>query len=217
MVQKKIFIADDHPIVRDGVRAVLTAAKKYVVVGEAENGPEALKGINAHRPDLVLMDISMPELDGILVTERVMKDLPETKVIMLSMFNDRQYAINAFRAGARGYILKGRDSNEILEAVEQVLSGHIYVSPPLAGEIMSDFMNIVKGEQSIDPVVSLSIREREVIKLVAEGCTSKQVAEKLCLAESTIKTYRTNIMKKLKVKETAGLIKFAVQKGLVKF
>lgn len=217
MAKIKIFIADDHSIVRDGVKAMLSQENKYVVVGEAEDGLQTLQGVAAQRPDIVMMDISMPELDGILVTERIMNELPDTKVIMLSMYKDRQYVINAFQAGVKGYILKGRDSNEILLAVEQVLSGRVYVSPSLAGEIMSDFMNIVKGEQAPDPLGALSLREKEVIKLVVDGCSSRQIAEKLYLAESTIKTYRSNIMKKLKVRDAAGLIKFAMQKGLVKF
>jgi DNA-binding NarL/FixJ family response regulator len=215
MIRTSIFIADDHPIVRDGVKSILSGNNNYNVIGEAETGPKTLHGITNLAPDLVIMDISMPELDGILVTERVTKEFPDIKVIMLSMHKERQYAINAFRAGAKGYILKGRDSNEILIAVNKVASNQIYVSPPLADEIMSDFANIVSGEQFMDPFGSMSLREKEVVKLVTEGCTSKEIAEKLYLSISTIKTYRSNIMRKLKVKDTAGLIKLAIQKGLV--
>lgn len=211
-----IFIADDHPIVRDGITAILSAEKSYTVVGVAENGTEALNGIAEHNPDLVLMDISMPELDGILVTRRITKEFPNIKVIILSMHKGRQYAVDAFRAGARGYILKGRDSNEILLAVKRVMSGLIYVSPPLADEILSDFVNIIKGEQdTLDPFKSLTLRESEVLKLIAEGYTSKKIAGKLFLAESTIKSYRANIMSKLDVHDTAGLVKLAIHKGLV--
>ena len=216
MALVKIFIADDHPIVRDGIKAILSADNNYVVVGDAENGPEALHGISTHNPDLVLMDISMPEIDGILVTRRITKEFPDIKVIILSMHKDRQYAVDAFKAGAKGYILKGRDSNEILLAIKRVMSGLIYVSPPLADEILSDFVSIIKGEkESLDPFESLSIRESEVLKLVAEGHTNKKVAEILFLAESTIKSYRANIMLKLDVHDTAGLVKLAVQKGLI--
>jgi two-component system response regulator NreC len=160
----------------------------------------------------------MPELDGILVTMRITKEFPDIKVIIFSMHRDRQYAVDAFKAGARGYILKGGDSSEILLAVKQVLSGQIYVSPPLADEILSDFVNILKGDQeTLDPFDSLTLREREVLKLIAEGNTNKKVAEKLFLAESTIKSYRANIMMKLKVHDTAGLVKLAVHKGLINF
>lgn len=211
-----IFIADDHPIVRDGITAILSAEKSYTVVGVAENGTEALNGIAEHNPDLVLMDISMPELDGILVTRRITKEFPDIKVIILSMHKGRQYAVDAFRAGARGYILKGRDSNEILLAVKRVMSGLIYVSPPLADEILSDFVNIIKGEQdTLDPFKSLTLRESEVLKLIADGYTNKKIAGKLFLAESTIKSYRANIMSKLDVHDTAGLVKLAIHKGLV--
>ena len=216
MTKTSIFIADDHPIVMDGVKSILSGNNNYNIVGEAETGPKALHGITSLAPDLVVMDISMPELDGILVTERVTKEFPNIKVIILSMHKGRQYAVDAFRAGAKGYILKGRDSDEILMAVNKVASGQIYVSPPLADEIMSDFANILAGEQPLDPFGSMSLREKEVVKLVTEGCTSKEIAEKLYLSISTIKTYRSNIMKKLKVKDTAGLIKLALQKGLIK-
>ncbi len=216
MKQVRIFIADDHPIVRNGIKSIFSSNSSYTVVGEADDGLKALQGVSIHRPDIVILDITMPELDGILVTERIAREYPDTKVIILSMHQDRQYAVDAFRAGARAYILKGGDADEILLAVKKVMAGLIYASPPLADEIMIDFVDIIKGEQSPDPFGSLSLREREVLKLIAEGNTNRQVAEKLFLSVSTIKSYRVNIMKKLKVNDTAGLVKAAVLNKLVR-
>ena len=215
MAQIKVLVVDDHPVLRKGVRSLLAADSQYTVVAEAGDGVEALKCVSTHKPDLIVMDINMPELGGILVTERITKDFPDIKVIILSMYEDRQSAVDAFRAGAKGYVLKGGDAGEILLAADKVMSGLKYLSPPLADEITRDFVEIIRGEQAMEPFESLSLREREVLKLVAEGCTTKDIAEKLCLSPTTIKSYRNNVMKKLKVNDTVGLVKVAIQKRLV--
>ncbi len=215
MIQIKVLVVDDHPILRKGIRSLLSDDSKYAVVGEAGNGVEALKYVSALKPDLVVMDINMPELGGILTMERIIKDFPDTKVIILSMYEDRQSAVDAFRAGAMAYVLKGGDADEILLAADKVMSGLKYLSPPLADEITRDFVEIIRGEQAMEPFDSLSLREREVLKLVAEGCTTKEVADKLCLSPTTIKSYRNDIMKKLNVNDTVGLVKVAIQKKLV--
>ncbi len=216
MGQIRIFVADDHPIVRNGIKSIFADEEGYSIVGEADDGLKALQGISTEQPDVVILDISMPELDGILVTERVKKEYPHVKVIVLSMHQSRQYAVDAFRAGASGYILKGGEADEVLMAVRNVMAGQVYVSPPLVNEIMSDFMGIIKGEQTLDPVNALTLREKEVLQLIAEGHTTKRVAAKLFLSASTINSYRVKIMKKLKVNDTAGLIKAALKHGLIK-
>lgn len=216
MGKTRIFLADDHPIVRKGIKAVFSDSTGYEIVGEAEEGIGVLKGVTSSKPDVVIMDISMPELDGIVVTERISREHPGVKVIILSMHPDRNHAIEAFRAGAKGYIIKGGDPDEILLAVDRVMQGVKYTSPELATEIMSDFVDIIRGEKSLKPVESLSLREREVIKLIAEGYTSKEIAEKLFLSPSTVKSYRIKLMKKLDVNDVAGLVKVAIRSGLVK-
>lgn len=215
MKKIKIFIADDHSIVRSGVKGLFAGSEKYEVVGEAEDGLKALAGIAESRPDILIIDITMPELDGILVTERVVKDHPGIKVIVFSMHQELQYAVDAMRAGAKAYILKGGASDEIMLAVGKVANGQIYISSPLSEQIMSDFVGIIRGEQSLDPSESLTLREKEVLKLIAGGSTNKEVAAKLFLSVSTIKSYRVNIMRKLKVHDTATLVKTALQQGLV--
>jgi two-component system response regulator NreC len=216
MTQIKVLVADDHPVMRKGIISVLSNDSNYTVVGETGNGFEALKGVAVHKPDLVIMDIKMPELGGILATERITKDFPDTKVIILSMYEDRQSAVDAFKAGAMAYILKGGDTEEILLAAKKVMSGLKYISPSLADEITRDFVDIIRGERVLDPFDSLSLREKEVLKLVAESCTTKEVAEKLFLSASTVKSYRVNLMKKLRVNDTASLVKVAVINRLIK-
>jgi len=211
----KVFIADDHSIVRSGVKGLFSGSAKYEVVGEAGDGLAALAGIGEYRPDIVLIDITMPELDGLLVTERVVKDYPGVKVIVFSMHQELQYAVDALRAGARGYILKGGDSGEILLAVDRVVGGHVYISSPLSEQIMSDFVGIIRGEQALDNSEALTLREKEVLTLISEGSSNKEAAAKLFLSVSTIKSYRVNIMRKLKVHDTASLVRVALQQGLV--
>jgi len=211
----KVFIADDHSIVRSGVKGLFSESVKYEVVGEAGDGLAALAGIGQHHPDIVIIDITMPELDGLLVTERIVKDYPGIKVIVFSMHQELQYAVDALRAGAKAYILKGGASDEILLAVDRVAGGQVYISSPLSEQIMSDFVGIIRGEQALDSSEALTLREKEVLKLIAEGSTNKEVAAKLFLSVSTIKSYRVNIMRKLKVNDTASLVRVALQQGLV--
>jgi len=215
MNKLKVFIADDHSIVRSGVKGLFSGSAKYEVVGEAGDGLEALAGIGQYRPDIVIIDITMPELDGLLVTERIVKDYPGIKVIVFSMHQELQYAVDAMRVGAKAYILKGGDSGEILLAVDRVACGQIYISSPLSEQIMSDFVGIIRGEQALDSSESLTLREKEVLKLIAEGYTNKEIAAKLFLSVSTIKSYRVNLMRKLKVNDTASLVRIAMQQGLV--
>ncbi len=215
MNKLKVFIADDHSIVRSGVKGLFSGSAKYEVVGEAGDGLAALAGIGQHHPDIVIIDITMPELDGLLVTERIVKDYPGIKVIVFSMHQELQYAVDAMRVGAKAYILKGGDSGEILLAVDRVARGQIYISSPLSDQIMSDFVGIIRGEQALDSSEALTLREKEVLKLIAEGYTNKEIAVKLFLSVSTIKSYRVNLMRKLKVNDTASLVRIAMQQGLV--
>ncbi len=211
----RIYIADDYPVLRDGIKAVFANQPGFDVVGEAGDGIEALEGIARLKPDIVIMDITMPRLNGITVTKRIGEEHPDIKIIMLSMHTDINNAIDAFRAGARGYILKDSAPEDILEAVRKVNGGAKYASPAVADGLLDGFVEIIKKNQVDDPFDTLSQREREVLRMIADGSTSKVVAEKLFVSVSTIKSHRNSIMKKLRVNDMAGLIKVAIRKGIV--
>lgn len=215
MKKTTIFIADDHPVLRNGIKTVLTTAPEYVVVGEGATGQEVLSGVLELKPDIVLMDITMPELDGITVTRRLLERLPDTKVVMLSMHSDISHAIDAFRAGALAYVLKDSPPAELLHAVSKVSVGLKYASPSVAEELLSDFVDVIKKDHSMDPFDALSQREKDVLRLIADGVSGREIAERLFISVSTVKSHRMNIMKKLKVGETASLVKIAIKKGLV--
>jgi two-component system response regulator NreC len=214
MKKIRIFIADDHPVFRNGIKSVLSGSD-YDVVGEADNGNTALKAISVMKPDIAILDITMPDLDGIAVTRRVAEEVPGTRVIILSMHADLNHPIEAFRAGALGYVLKDSDPGELLKAVERVSSGGKYASPAVTEELLNDFVDVIKKEQSNDPFDTLSGREKEILKHIADGSTSKEIAEKLFISLATVKSHRNNIMKKLKVNDMASLIKTAIKKGIV--
>ncbi|MBI5643439.1 MAG: response regulator transcription factor [Deltaproteobacteria bacterium] len=215
MKKIRVFIADDHPVLRNGIKSIFSALPDYIVAGEADNGVSALKEISSVKPDLIIMDITMPDLDGIVATRRVTEEFPETKVIILSMHADVFHAIDAFRAGAMAYVLKDSAPSELLMAVEKVMKGSKYASPAVSEELFNDFVDIIKKEQSQDPFDTLSQREKEILKLIADGSTSKEIADKLFISVSTVKSHRNNIMKKLKVSDMANLIKIAIRKGIV--
>lgn len=215
MKKTTIFIADDHPVLRNGIKTVLTVVPEYAVVGEGATGQEALSGVLDLKPDIVLMDITMPELDGITVTRRLLERLPDTKVVILSMHSDISHAIDAFRAGALAYVLKDSPPAELLQAVSKVSVGLKYASPSVAEELLSDFVDVIKKDHSMDPFDALSQREKDVLRLIADGVSGREIAERLFISVSTVKSHRMNIMKKLKVGETASLVKIAIKKGLV--
>ena len=214
MKKIRIFIADDHPVFRNGIKSVLSGSD-YEVVGEADTGNTALKAIAVMKPDIAILDITMPDLDGIAVTKRVVAEVPGTRVIILSMHADLNHPIDAFRAGALGYVLKDSDPGELLKAVEKVSSGGKYASPAVTEELLNDFVDVIKKEQSNDPFDTLSAREKEILKHIADGSKSREIAEKLFISLATVKSHRNNIMKKLKVNDMASLIKTAIKKGIV--
>lgn len=216
MKKVRIFIADDHPVLRNGIRSILSGRPDYAVVGEAGGGAEAIEGISTLKPDVVFMDITMPDLNGITATKRILEENPDARVIILSMHSELSYAIDAFRAGALGYVLKDSPPEELLAAVEKVRAGAKYASPVVSEGLLNDLVNVIRKDKSQDTFDSLSQREREILKLIADGSTSKEIADKLFISVSTVKSHRNNIMKKLKVNDMASLIKVAIRKGIVR-
>ncbi len=216
MNNMKVFIADDHPVLRDGIKSALSRIEGSEVIGEADNGAKALKGILSAKPDLAILDVTMPELSGIIVTKRATEALPGLKVIVLSMHAEPVYAIDAFRAGAMAYVLKGSPPEELISAIEKVCAGSKYASPAVSEDLFNDFVDMVRSDKgSSDPFDSLSQREREVLKHIVEGLTSREIADKLFVSVSTVKSHRNKIMKKLDVRDMASLVKIAIRKGII--
>ncbi len=192
----RIVIADDHPLFREGVCHSLSAEPDLVVVGQADNGEEALRLAIDLVPDVVLLDIGMPGWGGLATVAKLSQACPVTKVVMLTVYDEEDQWLAAFKAGARGYVLKGVPPRDLADIVRLVAGGDVYVSPALAADMLRE----LTGERSQDPLGELSEREREVLKLVAQGLTNREIAERVHLAEKTVKNHMTNILGKLHVR-----------------
>jgi two-component system, NarL family, response regulator NreC len=206
----KILVADDHAIVRQGLKLILSANSDLQVVGEAGNGREAVDLAQKLQPDMVLMDVAMPELNGIEATRRLIASTPRIRVLVLSMHKEPTYVREILKAGARGYILKDAIDTELLSAVRAVARGDGYISPAVSGALLGDYRNNVT-----DPTDLLSSREREVLQLIAEGKTNKEIATRLNLSVYTVDSHRGKVMDKLNLHSTGELVRFAVRHGLV--
>ncbi|PJJ53355.1 response regulator [Hymenobacter chitinivorans] len=215
----RIILADDHTILREGIRALLVAEPDFEVVGEASNGQQLLDLLATTPADIVLLDLTMPELDGFAVLPLVRTQHPETRLLILSMLEHERYVAQALDAGATGYILKNAAIAEILHAIRTVAVGHPFLCTEIALELLRKLtLNMEKQwEESLEPrPADLSTRELEVLQLIAEGLTNAEIADKLFTSKRTIETHRQNIIEKTQAKNTAALIKFAVSSGLVK-
>lgn len=209
-----VFLADDHAIVRDGLRVLLDAQEDIKVVGDAANGRQAVLQIEKLRPQVVLMDIAMPELNGLEATRQILTSCPSIKVIILSMHSTTEHILQALQAGARGYLLKESAGVEVIEAVRAVYSGRRYLSHKISEKVIDDYLR--QSETALDqgPLDPLSPREREIFQLVVEGKSNPQIAEILVLSPKTVETYRSRMMQKLAVDDLASLVKFAIRHGL---
>jgi DNA-binding NarL/FixJ family response regulator len=209
----KVILADDHAIVRDGLKAVIDKkGDGIVVIGEASNGNDVLKMSKTNPADVYLLDISMPILNGIETTHRLVKKNPKSKVIMLSMHDDRTFVAKALQSGARGYILKESATDEIVFGINEVYRGRYYLTPKISSYLVEDFLEREPGEHYL---AALSSREKGILQLLAEGLNNKEIAEKLSLSLNTIHVHRNNIMKKLNIHRQADLIKYALKEGIV--
>jgi two-component system invasion response regulator UvrY len=209
----KISIADDHRILREGLRRILDEASDMKVIDEASNGRELIEKVQAHRPDIVLLDISMPGMDGLDVTKQLRSLFPELPILILTVHPARQYALRILRAGAKGYLDKQAAPEELIGAVRKVCAGRRYLSPEVSEELA---LQLIGEGANFSPVESLSDRELQVLCLIAKGRKTKEIAEELCLSIKTVNTYRSRILGKLHLRNSADLTRFAIKNSLVK-
>lgn len=215
MSRVRVLLADDHKMIRAGLRLVLEQQPDVAVVGEADDGRQAVALAEELRPDVVVMDVGMPNLNGIEAAVQVKQALPATAVVMLSMHSDEGYILRALRAGATGYILKDSAEADLVAAVRAVAEGKSFFSPKVSRILLEDYMRKLRKSGAEDSYDLLSAREREILQLVAEGKSSKEIANLLNLSVYTVETHRANIMQKLNLKGIPELILYAVRKGIV--
>jgi DNA-binding NarL/FixJ family response regulator len=206
-----VFLADDHRVLRDGLRVLLESQDDIVVIGEAENGNKAIQGITRVKPDVAVMDITMPELNGIDAAQIIHETLPETGIVILSIHSDLEHIFRALQAGAQGYLLKESAGSEVIFAVRAVYLGRRYLSPSIRDTVMEAHL---QNRQVHSPLDLLSMREREVLQLTVEGHSSAAIAEKLELSPKTVETYRSRLMGKLGVRDLPELVRFAIKHGI---
>jgi DNA-binding NarL/FixJ family response regulator len=209
----RVLVADDHTLVRAGIRGLLEGLDSVEVVGEAGDGQETLRLAESVRPDIVLLDVGMPGLNGLDVAARLTAQHPSMRVLILSMHTSEEYVLRALRAGCAGYLLKGSAVAELELAIRAVARGETYLSPAVSKHVMDDYVRRTGG--ATDPIEALTARQREVLQLVAEGHTSKDIAERLGLSFKTVEAHRAQIMERLGIHDVASLVRFAVRMGLI--
>jgi two-component system, NarL family, nitrate/nitrite response regulator NarL len=208
----RILLVDDHPVVRKGISSCLVRHEHLVIVGEAGDGPEAVAKAKALMPDIVLLDIDLPQMSGLVVAEVLRKELPNTKVLILSMHQRAEYLPRVLQSGARGYVLKEASPEELVRAIETVNAGECFFSPEMARLALNQF---VQGSEPGPGLAELTNREREVLVLIAEGLSNKEIANNFGIGVRTVETHRERIMRKLAIHSVAGLTRFAIAKGLI--
>ena len=208
----RLLLVDDHPIVLDGIKSHLCAQPEFEIVGEAANGIDALQKSRTLLPDVVLMDITMPQMNGLEATVMLRKQAPLAKILILTMHNSKEYIAQMIRAGARGYLLKDGSPAELVRAIKAVHAGEVFFAPSVSRVIVDQLVE--GGGRVAEPVQSLTDREREVLSLIAEGLLNKQIADKLGIGVRTIETHRERIMRKLDIHTVAGLTKYAIAQGM---
>jgi DNA-binding NarL/FixJ family response regulator len=215
MKKLRVLLADDHNLIRAGLRLVVSQELDFQVAGEADNGRRAVEMAMELKPDVVVMDIGMPDLNGIEACRQVREALPETQVVMLSMHSDEGYVLRALKAGARAYLLKDSAEADLARAIRAAASGKSFFSPAVAKLLLDDYIRKLERTGAEDSYELLTPREREVLQLVAEGKSSKEIANLLSLSVYTVETHRANILQKLNLKSVAEMILYAVRKGII--
>lgn len=216
----KVLIVDDHQIVRDGIKRIIKDEDTIELIGSVGSGKEALDFINNNKPDIVITDLSMPNMSGIMLTEKLNKSFPDIKVLILSMYNNEEYVVSAIQAGAKGYLPKQDSTTDILlEAISKIAEGDEFYSPSISKKVIKSYINNAKnsGIGDIAKKYQLTSREKEILKLYVEGFTNNEIAEKLNLSVFTIKTHKNNIMQKYNFKSNVQMIKFALRNNIVEW
>ncbi|MBW7881299.1 MAG: response regulator transcription factor [Caldilineaceae bacterium] len=208
----RLIIADDHVVVREGLVALLEDEPDLRVVGQAGTGREAVALARQHRPDIALLDITMPDENGLEAARRIVAELPQVKVLILTMHEEEAFFFAALRAGAAGYVLKGAGSDELLSALRAVHEGGVYLLPKLAGSLVQDYLNRHPQPSTTEP---LTPREQEIVTLISQGLTNREIAERLTVTINTVKTHRQHIYQKLDLRNRAGLIDYALRRGFL--
>jgi DNA-binding NarL/FixJ family response regulator len=215
MQKIRVLVVDDHTIVRDGICALLGLAGDMEVVGEAANGREALEMVRKLMPDVVLMDIAMPVMGGLEATRRIRKEFPKVKVLALTQYDDKAYVFPVIEAGACGFISKTAASSELASGIRSVHRGDSFLSPSVARFLVEDYRQVASMKGGQDPYEQLTDREREVLKLAAEGYTTQEIADMLVLSPKTVEGHKTNLMSKLDIHNRTELVKYALRKGII--
>ncbi|NQU96356.1 MAG: response regulator transcription factor [Chloroflexi bacterium] len=211
----RVLIADDHTLVRDGIRALLALASDIEVVGEAANGKEAVEKARELAPDVVLMDLAMPVVTGLEATRRICRESPGTKVLALTQYDDSEYVIPVVEAGARGFVTKMSAFSELTAAIQAVYRGESYLSPSAAAVLVEERQQRADLGVGNDPYRQLTDREREILKLVVEGHTAREIAEILVVSPKTVEWHKSNLMSKLNIHNMADLVRFAIRKAVI--
>jgi DNA-binding NarL/FixJ family response regulator len=208
-------IVEDQTIVREGLQSLLSSKPQFEIVGVAEDGIEAIRCARDLEPDLILLDLSMPRLDGISAMREIKRLTPKTKVLALTVHRAEGYVVNAFKSGADGYCLKDATQDELLIAIRSVVSGKAYISPEVSGKVLEGYLEGKKTSEPASPWDTLTQREREVLKLIGEGYKSKEIAHLLCISAKTVDKHRSNLIMKLDLHNASALTAYAIEKGLV--
>jgi DNA-binding NarL/FixJ family response regulator len=211
----RIVLADDHTILREGLRALLSADPNFDIVGEAEDGREAVRCVEKLEPNLLLMDLSMPRMSGMDAISEIKKRYPATKIIALTVHKTEEYLLTTLQAGVDGYVLKDATHDELVMAIHNVMAGKRYLSPGISEKVIEGYLEGKEDSLSVSSWQKLSQREREVLKLIAEGYKNKEIAEDLCISLKTVEKHRANLMKKLDLHNAAVLTVYAVERGIV--
>ncbi|MEP7152325.1 MAG: response regulator transcription factor [Nitrospira sp.] len=214
MNKVRVLLVEDHTLVRAGFRALLEKLEGIQVIGEVSNGRDALKISRDLEPEVVLMDIAMPEMNGLEATSRMRQECPRTKVLMLSMYTNEEYLKEALRAGAAGYLLKDADRAELELAIKTVCRGETYLTPAVAKFTLDAYCR--QDDAQSGPLGRLTSRQREILQLIAEGCSTKQIAQRLDLSVKTVETHRAQLMERLEIHDVPGLVRLAIRTGLVR-
>jgi DNA-binding NarL/FixJ family response regulator len=213
--RSRIVLAEDHAILREGLRSILSSEPDLEVVHEAADGLDAIRSVGELKPDLLVLDIAMPKMNGIEVLEQLGRSAPATRVMILTVHRTEEYVHAALRAGAAGYVLKDSSSKEFLQAVRSILAGERYICPQVTGQVISGYLGAKDTPPQNSHFEELSAREREVLKLIAEGCRNREVGDLLCISEKTVEKHRANLMRKLGLRNAQTLTAYAIEKGLI--